>query len=51
MTAADTLAVARDADVADDTLAVQTIGLTKRFATIAVVTDCGKGETPLATTP
>jgi len=37
MTASDTLAVPPDADIADDTLAVQTIGLTKRFAGIAVV--------------
>jgi ABC-2 type transport system ATP-binding protein len=37
MTAADTLAVAAAADIADDTLAVQTVGLTKQFASIAVV--------------
>lgn len=39
MTRSDTMRVAPGPDIADDTLAVQTIGLTKRFAGTAVVDD------------
>src|ERR1700681_1217143 len=39
MTRADTMSVSTGPDIADDTLAVQTIGLTKRFGGTAVVDD------------